>query len=59
MLYGYDEDGFLINDPNCVARSRVSWSYEQLRRQMKHLWVFETKQDLPVYDYVSVTDPVW
>lgn len=59
VLYGYDEDGFLINDPNCVARSRVSWSYEQLRRQMKHLWVFETKQDLPVYDYVSVTDPVW
>lgn len=41
VIYGYDQDGFLVNDPNCVARSRQSWSYEQISRQMKHLWVFE------------------
>lgn len=41
VIYGYDQDGFLVNDPNCVARSRQSWTYDQLDRQMKHLWVFE------------------
>lgn len=41
VIYGYDRDGFMVNDPNCVARSRRSWTYDQLNRQMKHLWVFE------------------
>ncbi len=41
VVYGYDQDGFLVNDPNCVARSRMSWSYDQIRRQIKQLWVFE------------------
>ncbi len=41
VIYGYDQNSFLVNDPNCVARSRQSWSYEQISRQMKHLWVFE------------------
>lgn len=42
VIYDYDKDGFLVNDPNCVARSRQSWSYDQLDKQMKHLWVFES-----------------
>lgn len=37
VIYGYD-DGFLINDPNCVERSRQVWSYEQLEYQMKQVW---------------------
>lgn len=41
VIYDYDKDGFLVNDSNCVARSRQSWSFEQLSRQMKHLWIFE------------------
>ncbi|MCM1118267.1 MAG: C39 family peptidase [bacterium] len=41
VVYGYDENGFLINDPNCVARSRQTWTYDQIDRQIKHLWVFE------------------
>lgn len=41
VVYGYDQEGFLINDPNCVARSRQSWSYDRIGRQIKHLWVFE------------------
>lgn len=41
VIYGYDQDGFLVNDPNCVARSRQRWPYDQISRQMKHLWVFE------------------
>ena len=43
VIYGYDQDGFLVNDPNCVARSRLRWTYDQISRQMKHLWVFEKK----------------
>ncbi len=41
VIYGYDKEGFLINDPNCVARSRQSWPYDRIDRQIKHLWVFE------------------
>ena len=41
MIYDYDQDGFLVNDPNCVARSRSRWTYDQIGGQMKHLWVFE------------------
>lgn len=40
VIYGYDENGFKINDPNCVARSRKSWPFEKLKRQIKSLWSF-------------------
>lgn len=39
VIYGYDEEGFMINDPNCVARSRKRWSYEDIADQIKHIWV--------------------
>lgn len=40
VIYGYDEDGFMVNDPNCVARSRRSWSFDELNGQMKKLWSY-------------------
>ena len=40
VIYGYDESGFFINDPNCVARSVKSWSYDQIGGQIKQLWSF-------------------
>ncbi|MDE7310651.1 MAG: C39 family peptidase [Eubacterium sp.] len=40
LIYGYDQDGFLINDPNCIARSSKSWSFEALRGQIKNLWAY-------------------
>ena len=40
VIYGYDDKGFLINDPNCVARSREHWSYEKIGKQIKHLWCY-------------------
>lgn len=40
VVYGYDEEGFLLNDPNCVARSREHWTWEQLKDQIKHIWIF-------------------
>lgn len=38
VIYGYDKDGFLVSDPNCVARSKKSWPYERIRYQIKQLW---------------------
>lgn len=41
VIYGYDSKGFRINDPNCVARSRSSWTFEQLKGQIKNIWSYE------------------
>lgn len=39
VIYGYDKDGYMINDPNCVARSMKRWTYEDIAAQIKHIWV--------------------
>lgn len=44
VIYGYTEEGFLINDPNCVARSRRTWTWEELKDQTKHMWVFSKER---------------
>lgn len=41
MIYGYDENGFFVNDPNCIARSSQVWSYEKLQGQIKNMWAFQ------------------
>ena len=38
VIYGYDENGFKINDPKCVYRSRQSWTYEQIQDDIKNTW---------------------
>ncbi len=38
VIYGDDEEGFMVNDPNCVARSRKKWTYEMIGGQMKCVW---------------------
>ncbi|MCI9336436.1 MAG: hypothetical protein HFH93_02665 [Lachnospiraceae bacterium] len=40
VIYGYDSKGFLINDSNCVARSRQRWDFARLEWQIKHMWVY-------------------
>lgn len=40
VVYGYTKEGFLLNDPNCVARSRQAWSYSEIGGQIKHIWIF-------------------
>jgi len=42
VIYGYDSKGFKVNDPNCVARSRKQWTYEEIGSQIKHLWVYSS-----------------
>ena len=38
VIYGYDENGYKINDPKCVYRSRLSWTYEQIQDDIKRVW---------------------
>ena len=38
VIYGYDEQGFMVNDPNCVARSRKRWTYDEIGDQIKCVW---------------------
>lgn len=38
VIYGYDETGFKINDPKCVYRSRLTWTYEQIQDDIKATW---------------------
>lgn len=40
VVYGYTDEGFLLNDPNCVARSHQAWSYSEIGGQIKHIWIF-------------------
>lgn len=39
VVYEYDENGFKVNDPKCVYRSRQDWSYEDLATDIKQIWV--------------------
>lgn len=40
MVYGYDDTGFLVNDPNCAARSRKSWSFAEIGKQIRGIWAY-------------------
>ncbi len=42
VIYGYDPEGFLVNDPNCVARSRQHWTWSTLENQIKNVWVYSS-----------------
>lgn len=42
LIYGYDEEGFFVNDPNCIDRSSKIWSFENLRGQIKNLWAYSS-----------------
>lgn len=40
VIYGYDSEGFIINDPNCVARSKRRWTFGELKYQTKNIWAY-------------------
>ena len=40
LIYGYDSEGLLINDPNCVARSKQKWVFGDIRWQIKNIWAY-------------------
>lgn len=40
VIYGYDESGFMVNDPNCAARSRKRWPFHEIKEQIKKVWAY-------------------
>lgn len=43
VIYDYDENGFRVNDPNCIYRSSKSWTYQELAAQIRILWAYGKK----------------
>jgi len=41
VIYGYDNEGFMVNDPNCAARSGRRWTFSEIEMQIKSIWVYE------------------
>ncbi len=46
VVTGYDEAGFVINDPNSRAISEKTWDYETLSHQIRNLWSIEKSMEL-------------
>lgn len=42
VLFGYDEGGFFINDPNCVERSMKTWEFSTIKNQIKQMWALHS-----------------
>lgn len=53
VIYGYDSEGYLVNDPNCVARSREHWSWDRLENQIKNIWFYNNGGMTRITDYSS------
>lgn len=41
VIYDYDENGFIVNDPNSIERSQKRWTFETLQYQIKNLWYYQ------------------
>lgn len=55
VIYGYDENGFMVNDPNCVARSKKRWSFDEIRRQIKMVWAYELQGEQQFEERQTIT----
>lgn len=49
VIYGYDEEGYKVNDPNCVARSRRHWMLDEIEDQIKSIWAIGKGDEKPRY----------
>lgn len=45
VLAGCKDGKFIVNDPNSVTNSERLWSYEELKGQIKNLWVCRLPQE--------------
>lgn len=43
VIYGYDEKGYYVNDPNSYIRSNKIWAYDEFSSEVKNIWAFEKK----------------
>lgn len=44
VVYEYDNEGFMVNDPNCVARSGKRWTFGEIEKQVKSIWVYDNEK---------------
>ncbi len=54
VIYGYDEEGFQVNDPNCVARSRKRWTMKELEKQTRSIWAYHKRNTEDAKDVKAV-----
>lgn len=40
VIYGYDQEGFLVNDPYSRIRSNKKWDYDTISGQIRAMWVY-------------------
>lgn len=40
VVSGYNETGFTVCDPNSVENSEKTWTFDQLKGQIRNLWAF-------------------
>jgi len=40
VIIGYDEDGFIVRDPNNKENNEKSWSYDRISGQIKNIWTY-------------------
>lgn len=38
VITGYDDDGFIVNDPNSIIRSSQRWAFDTLASQIRSAW---------------------
>ena len=38
VIAGFNDSGFLVNDPNSLKNSSKYWSFDTLKKQIKKLW---------------------
>lgn len=41
VIYGYNEEGFWVNDPNSVIRSEKQWDFDTLKIQIRNMWAYD------------------
>ncbi len=43
VLVDYQNDVFVVHDPNSIDNSDKTWNYEEIRGQIRNLWAFSLK----------------
>lgn len=39
IIDSYQNGKFIINDPNSIKKSQISWSFNQIQNQIAHIWL--------------------
>ena len=47
VICGYDSEGFIVNDPMCIYRSKQRWTFKKLQKQFKAIWSLCLKGEKP------------